>query len=336
MTLLQCANDGSTTFIYQSIGVVSRLNTTKLDCLIIVKLPILNVFKSVIYIRHLLTNRFQMSKEEKKLKSKWFCIATAGDTTDGREIQAEWIIQMAQNYNPLTYGARINLEHIRGVMPDGVFGAYGDVIALKTKKVTINGEEKDALFAQIEPTESLIALNKKKQKVYTSIEVDENFANKGSAYLVGLAVTDSPASLGTEMLAFAAGATINPLADKKQRPENLFSAAQEVSLEFEEVKEQQSYSAGLLDKVKSLFKTQDKKSVESFSEQEQAIVEIATETANQGQAVSKLENDYSTLNTSHEQLKKEFNDFKTKLDGTPEQSPRPTSGNSNLTEIVDC
>ena len=280
-----------------------------------------------------------MSKEDKKYKSKWFRIAVAGDTTDGREIQAEWIIQMADNYDPNTYGARINMEHFRSVFPDGVFGAYGDVLALKTEKVDINGEEKDALFAQIEPTQSLIELNKKKQKVYTSIEVDDNFANKGSAYLVGLAVTDSPASLGTEMLQFAAGAKVNPFSDKKQKPENLFTAAQEVSLEFEEVKEQQSYSAGLLDKVKKLFSKQeqnDKKSAESFSEQEQAIVEIATETANQGKAVSKIENDFNTLNTAHEQLQNEFTELKTKLSGEPNDEPRPKSGNSKFNEVVDC
>lgn len=279
-----------------------------------------------------------MSKEDKdkKYKSKWFRIAVAGDTTDGREIQADWILQMAQNYNPDTYGARINIEHFRSMYPDSVFGAYGDVLALKTEKVTIDGEEKDALFAQIEPTQSLIELNKKKQKVYTSIEVDENFANKGSAYLIGLAVTDSPASLGTEMLQFAAGAKVNPFADKKQRPENLFTAAQEVSLEFEEVKEPQSYSADLLDKVKNMFKTQNKKTVESFSEQEQAIVEIAQETANQGQAVSKLETDFNNLNTAHEQLKTDFNELKTKLDGEPDSDPRPKSGNSNFNEVVDC
>lgn len=280
-----------------------------------------------------------MSKEDKKYKSKWFRIAVAGDTTDGREIQADWIIQMAANYDPNTYGARINMEHFRSVFPDGMFGAYGDVLALKTEKVTIDGEEKDALFAQIEPTQSLIELNKKKQKVYTSIEVDDNFANKGSAYLVGLAVTDSPASLGTEMLQFAAGAKVNPFSDKKQKPENLFTAAQEVSLEFEEVKEQQSYSAGLLDKVKKLFSKQeqnDKKSAESFSEQEQAIVEIATETANQGKAVSKIENDFNTLNTAHEQLQNDFTELKNKLNGEPNDEPRPKSGNSKFNEVVDC
>ena len=280
-----------------------------------------------------------MSKEEKKYKSKWFRIAVAGDTTDGREIQASWIIQMAQNYNPNTYGARINVEHIRSVFPGGLFGAYGDVLALKTEKVTIDGEEKDALFAQIEPTESLIQLNKQKQKVYTSMEVDENFAGKGSAYLVGLAVTDSPASLGTEMLAFAAGAKVNPLADKKQRPENLFTAAVETELEFEEVKTQQTYSAGLVQKVKDLFSKQQKseqKSAESFSEQEQAILDIATETANHGQAVSKLDNDFNTLNTAHEQLKNDFNDLKNKLEIEPDSNFRPKSNSGSFSENVDC
>ncbi|MDO7473682.1 GPO family capsid scaffolding protein [Acinetobacter baumannii] len=280
-----------------------------------------------------------MSKEDKKYKSKWFRIAVAGDTTDGREIEANWIIQMAQNYNPETYGARINVEHLRSVYPGGAFGAYGDVLALKTEKVTINGEEKDALFAQIEPTQSLIELNKQKQKVYTSIEVDTNFANKGSAYLIGLAVTDSPASLGTEMLKFAAGAKENPLNNKKQRPENLFTAAAEATLEFEEVKEPQSYSAGLLDSVKKLFtkqKNAEEKTAESFSEQEQAIIEIATETSKQGQAVTELEEKYTNLSNEHSQLQKDFNELKSKLGGEEEHEPRPKSGNSNFTEIVDC
>ena len=280
-----------------------------------------------------------MSKEDKKYKSKWFRIAVAGDTTDGREIEANWIIQMAQNYKPETYGARINVEHLRSVYPGGTFGAYGDVLALKTEKVTINGEEKDALFAQIEPTQSLIELNKQKQKVYTSIEVDTNFANKGSAYLIGLAVTDSPASLGTEMMKFAAGAKENPLNNKKQRPENLFTAAAEATLEFEEVKEPQSYSAGLLDSVKKLFTKQKKaeeKTAESFSEQEQAIIEIATESSKQGQAVTELEEKYTNLSNEHSQLQKDFNELKSKLGGEEEHEPRPKSGNSNFTEIVDC
>lgn len=271
--------------------------------------------------------------QPKKFKSKWFRVAVAGDTTDGREIQSEWIIQMAQTYNLTTYGARINLEHIKGVSPDGIFGAYGDVIALKTEKVTINGEQKDALFAQIQPNENLIALNQKNQKIYTSIEVDENFAKTGQAYLVGLAVTDSPASLGTEMLSFAAGATENPLKAKKLRPENLFSAAQETQLEFEEVKE--SFASDLYNKVKNIFKTQEQQqqqTQENFSQSEQAILEIAQQTVNQGA-------EFSDLKKKHEQLESDFNQLKSKLDKEPQGQPRPDSNSSKFKhdeEVVDC
>ncbi|MFX7298755.1 GPO family capsid scaffolding protein, partial [Acinetobacter baumannii] len=223
--------------------------------------------------------------------------------------------------------------HIKGVSPDGIFGAYGDVIALKTEKVTINGEQKDALFAQIQPNENLIALNQKNQKIYTSIEVDENFAKTGQAYLVGLAVTDSPASLGTEMLSFAAGANENPLKAKKLRPENLFSAAQETKFEFEEVKD--SFASDLYNKVKNLFKTQEQQhqqTQENFSQSEQAILEIAQQTVTQG-------NEFADLKVKHEQLQNEFNQLKNKLDQEPQGQPRPQSNNSKFSEDVgeiDC
>lgn len=271
--------------------------------------------------------------QPKKFKSKWFRVATAGDTSDGREISAEWITQMAQSYNPTTYGARINVEHIRSYFPDSTFGAYGDVIALKTEKVTINGEQKDALFAQIQPNDNLIALNQKNQKIYTSIEVDPNFAKTGQAYLVGLAVTDSPASLGTEMLQFAAGAATNPFNARKLRPEDVITAAQETAFEFEEVKE--NFGANFLNQIKNLFKTQEQQqqqNQENFSQSEQAIIAIAEKTAEQG-------TEFNQLKQKHEQLEQEFNQLKTKLDQEPQHQKRPGSNNSQFKhdeEEVDC
>lgn len=269
--------------------------------------------------------------QPKKFKSKWFRIAVAGDTTDGREISAEWIQQMAKTYNLNTYGARINVEHIRSYLPNSVFGAYGDVIALKTEKVTIDGEEKDALFAQIQPNQNLIDLNQKNQKIYTSIEIDPNFAKTNQAYLVGLAVTDSPASLGTEMLQFAAKAQVNPLSDRKLRPEDIFTAAQETVLEFEEVKEDKSFASDLVDKVKNLFKKQEQQqqqTQDNFSQNEQAILVIAQQTADQGQ-------EFNQLKTQHEQLQNDFNELKTKLDQEPGGQKRPESNNSQFSQDID-
>ena len=44
---------------------------------------------------------------EKPLKSKFFRVATEGATTDGRAITREQIEQMAKNFDPAKYGARV-------------------------------------------------------------------------------------------------------------------------------------------------------------------------------------------------------------------------------------
>ncbi|WP_348240952.1 GPO family capsid scaffolding protein, partial [Salmonella enterica] len=68
-------------------------------------------------------------------------------------------------------------------------------------------------------------MNKAAQKVYTSIEIQQNFGNRGQCYLVGLAVTDDPESLGTEYLEFCRKAKNNQLQSFKDSPENVFSVA---------------------------------------------------------------------------------------------------------------
>src|SRR5690606_36075588 len=91
-----------------------------------------------------------------------------------------------------------------------------------------------ALFAQLEANDQLVELNRKGQKLFSSIEINPNFAGRGQAYLQGLAVTDNPASLGTEMLQFAAKAPVNPFAGRKTNPSNLFSATGEaIALELD-------------------------------------------------------------------------------------------------------
>lgn len=181
------------------------------------------------------------------MSSKKFRVARAGQTTDGREITAAQIIEMAETYSPATYNARINVEHIRSLYPGGTFGAYGDVLALSTE--TDNGQT--YLVAEIDPTPELVALAKARQKVHFSIEMDPAFAGTQKAYLVGLAVTDSPASLGTGYMQFcAAHPEDNPYKDRKQNPRNLFSSA-ELSMSWP--KEEHS----IRNTLKSFFQKQD-------------------------------------------------------------------------------
>lgn len=169
-------------------------------------------------------------------QSQFFRVAKAGATTDGRKISPEWIEQMAKNYNPKTYQARISIEHIKGLHPNSDFRNMGDVLALKTEK---KGNDL-YLLAQIAPTDELIAYTKAKQKNFTSIEVNPSFADTGEAYLVGLAVTDNPASLGTDYLEFAAKhSNANLYAARKSDPQNLITEAIEFSAQWQEVPDPQ-------------------------------------------------------------------------------------------------
>lgn len=184
---------------------------------------------------------------------KWFTVATEGQTTDKRNISREWIEQIAATYNRSTFGARVWIEHLRGTLPDSPFKAQGDVLAVRTQ----NGPEgKLQLQAQIDPTQSLVAMTKDRQKIYSSIEVDEDFAGSGKAYLRGLGVTDNPASLGTDVLTFCAQnpEEKHPLAGRKHRPENVFSSALPVEMDFTESPPAPAEPA-LLTKITEMFKS---------------------------------------------------------------------------------
>ena len=169
-------------------------------------------------------------------RSNFFCIAVEGATCDGRTLDANALQEMADTYDPKTYTARVNMEHIRGFSAEPPFNAYGDVVALETREVELQlggkTEKKLGLFAQVDALDNLVAVKDKGQKLFSSIELNPNFAGTGKAYLQGLAVTDSPASLGTEVMQFAAGQVQagkpNPFADRKVDKGNFFSAAQPI------------------------------------------------------------------------------------------------------------
>lgn len=119
---------------------------------------------------------------------------SAHRTADGRQLPRTWLEQAAASYDPKTYAARVNLEHFRSHYPDSEFKSYGTVLGLSTEPAD-NGEL--YLVAEIDAGADLVEMWNKGQKRAFSIEIDPNFADVGGAYLVGLAVTDTPASLGT-------------------------------------------------------------------------------------------------------------------------------------------
>lgn len=271
-----------------------------------------------------------------------FRIATEGATTDGRKISREWIEQMAKNFDPAVYGARVWMEHMRGMFADGPFPALGDVTKLEAREV----DGKMALFAEIDPTDRLKQMNQERQKVYTSIEVDPEFADTGEAYLVGLAVTDSPASLGTDMLAFSAqqvqqGAD-SPLAARKQSAHNVFTAALETELDFSEPPAEQDKGPSLAERVKALFKKHDAKTDAGFAafrtELEQTLEvfvqkhqALAADLAGRPSAEA-----FSELRDAHAETQRRLDELYTALDNEPTTPPRaPATGGGNEL-LTDC
>jgi len=185
-------------------------------------------------------------------KTNFVRVATSGPTIDGRNIDPAQLEQMAQTYDPVTYTARINLEHFRGVTGQPPFQTGGDVLALKTEPIELNvggkTEKRIALLAELDVNDAFVSLNKQDQKVFSSVEILSNFAGSDKAYLAGLAFTDSPASLGTERLHFTSHA---------KAYNNLVSSPIETRLEFSEASQAEDEAAkvraGIADFFKNLF-----------------------------------------------------------------------------------
>lgn len=295
-------------------------------------------------------------------KTDFFRIAVEGETaTDGRVITREMILESVGNFSKDT-PVRINCEHIRGFSPEPPFNAYGDVLGLKAENysVTLDGKQVDrlALYAQIDPTAQLIKLNRDKQKVYTSCEFQPNFAGTAKYGLAGLAVTDSPASLGVERLKFSAlkdgdhaavAAEIRADLDRRKlNPANLFSAALETGFKLVEEDDQ----PGAVDKFVAILteklglsrekpaedpKTPEPKTPEtaaafSASDFGAAMTAFAAATAADRKA------DQTAFSGRLDGIEKSIGDLKATIETTPSktfsQRPPVTGGDGRV--LADC
>ena len=134
----------------------------------------------------------------RSLVSVWKRVATSGTTADGREILPQELRDIAETYKSSRYTAVIWCEHERW------HGSHGTVFSVRLLEDAEDLEPGQiALEAQLKPNDQLLRLNDLGQKLFTSIEITPNFAGSGKAYLTGLAVTDEPASLGTQELYFS-------------------------------------------------------------------------------------------------------------------------------------
>lgn len=290
-------------------------------------------------------------------KSRFFRVAVEGATaSDGRTIERAWLEQAAASYNRETYAARVNMEHIRGFTADGPFKIYGDVLAVRVQEDTIRIDGKDekrlALYAQIDPTDELVSFNRARQKIYTSIEIEPNFANTGKAYLMGLAATDSPASLGTEALQFSHSGNNDfaktlkaELDNRKQSPTCVFSALHETSFELEQAAEPVE---SVLEKIANVFARALGQSnetpanpapVQASSHPPADNTQLASALKEFSAQIGKVITDgQQDTNARFARLETQFNALKTDLENTPENGyrTRPLHSGGDGMELTDC
>lgn len=275
-------------------------------------------------------------------KTKFTRIAVSGPTIDGRQITAQQIDEMAASYNVATYKANIWMEHLRGMYPGGDFGCYGHVLSLKAEDFEVNGTKQRALYAEMEVTPALIEWNAKNQKKGFSIEITPKFAETNQAYLSGLAVTDSPASLGTESLQFNI--------QVRKEPEHLFTTALEFTgIDYAEGEDQTGVAIigtnerGLLKYVKGLFDAYREQTAPqpvvppttepkqfNFGELESVLNKFAEK---QDEVIAKITQENKTLSDAFNALQNEFNSLK--------QTPAPNTktdfvdGSGTTTELIN-
>ncbi|AJJ57209.1 phage capsid scaffolding (GPO) serine peptidase family protein [Yersinia pseudotuberculosis IP 32953] len=205
-----------------------------------------------------------------QLISDWICIGTSGTSVDGRPLEPQWLIECANTYSRETYTALLWPYHEEDITMRQYTPNMGEVDALKYEEVG----EKIKLYAKLIPNQFLIEANRQGQKLFTSVEIVPDFAGSGESYLFGLAVTDIPASLGTEKISFTANGedkavtrgnveafSLGQLKSRESKPENkksgffgrIFSIKKEFTPEPDNNQPDQGEDETKMDELKALI-----------------------------------------------------------------------------------
>lgn len=291
--------------------------------------------------------------DNKATTTDWRIVGVSGDTIDGRLINAQELEEMAAQYDPEIYGARINLEHVNFLLPDYA-GGYGDVLELKTEPWH-KDPSKTALLAKLAVMPALQKLWDEGKKIYTSMEIVRPFADTGKAYLAGLAITDTPASLGTT-------ANFSRAAEQAGSQQTVFSAYRllEETVMPQNQKPNQPADKPLTEAgAKNLFSSllakftaagkpeqpaaepaqppaeqpEDySKTITDLRQEYQTAAELAQKLIDKQEADSKA---YKELAAHHENLRKEFDALKLRLETEPAAGERQEHTGGGDTAVVN-
>ncbi|WP_339420537.1 GPO family capsid scaffolding protein [Photorhabdus akhurstii] len=270
-------------------------------------------------------------------------VCTEGMTLNGFAVTREQIQQMADNYNPRLYAARLNLEHVKSLYPDSLFrhyalvksaGAYeikdGPLQGKLALEVTVElDEEKDA---------AVFKLNQTGQKIFSSIEFYSCFPQTQSAYLTGIALTDTPAAVGTELIKLSVQERGLPSSDDRY-----LSASLETAVELIEGVEQSNAadkSIGekfVLSVKKALGLRRDHNNAElnTLREMVQLTAEKCGEALNQVQKLSQLEVLYTSQSEKITALENELSTLKNQLSQQDNSSTHRPLANGSTQVLAD-
>ncbi|AYZ54932.1 MULTISPECIES: GPO family capsid scaffolding protein [Klebsiella] len=268
---------------------------------------------------------------------KKFRVAVSGNTVDGREIQPQHLRDAAANYSPEVYGARVNIEHYLSMFPGSDFGAMGDVVALSTEDITDGPlAGRTALYAEIEPSDRMVQMTNKGQKVYSSIELHPQFALNGKAYVVGLAMTDTPASLGTDRLKFAAQQRASVMAFNNQQGEApMFTEALEAEV-IELAAQRSDEGKQWFNRVMGILGKGQKTDDQRFGQVHQAVEAVAQSQVDLGEQFSTAEQERQQDKAAIQKLTTELAALRQQLEGTDGNfSQRPAAGGGDSAQLAD-
>ncbi|EPR3548239.1 GPO family capsid scaffolding protein [Raoultella ornithinolytica] len=268
---------------------------------------------------------------------KKFRVAVSGNTVDGREIQPQHLRDAAANYNLEVYAARVNIEHILSPYPGSDFGAMGDVVALSAEDITEGPlAGRTGLYAEIEPSERMKQMTDKGQKVYSSIELHPQFALNGKAYMMGLAMTDTPASLGTERLKFAAQQRASVMAFNNQQVEApMITEAIEAEV-IELAAQRNDEGKQWFNRVMGILGKGQKTDDQRFGQVHQAVEAVAQSQVDLGEQFSAAEQERQQDKATIQKLTTDLAALRQQLEGTDGNfSQRPAAGGGDSAQLAD-
>ncbi len=189
-------------------------------------------------------------------------------------------------------------------------------------------------YATVDGNDQLVALAKADQKPYPSVELTPNYAGSGKFGIIGLAFTDTPASIGTERLQFS-----------HRAPGTVFaSAADAVSIEFEATKAEDEKVDSIVDRLFSAVVAKFKPS-EPDKPKDEPKPKAANDNFDAAGFATDIQNAFSAVltaalkpiietQTAHQ---RDFATLRTQLANTEQQgfSRSPASGGGD-DAVTDC